>query len=145
MASDDGYDYDKLMRQIEYGDPLHMGRFAVWVTAHSIFLGFLGANLAGLSSATRWILCVLGMLLCIFWMCTAKRMSDRLNWLNKEIKRSHADSVHAKWLEAAKRSPFNTTLILTYLLPLSFLGAYALLGPASCAVDAISQLMAEYL
>ncbi len=122
------YKYEELIRQIQYGDPLHMGRFAIWVTAHSIFLGLLGANLSGLSSAPRWILCVLGMLLCVFWICTAKRMSDRIGWLNEKIKNSYPDSVHTKWLQAAKcRFPI-TTLILTYLLPLSFLAAYALLA-----------------
>jgi hypothetical protein len=128
MANENKYDYDKLMRQIEYGDPLHMGRFGVWVTAHSIFLGLLGANLKDLDSQPRWILCILGMLLCLFWICTAKRMSDRLKWLNKKIKKLHPDSVHAEWLGIPKCRCPSTTLILTYLLPLSFLAAYALLA-----------------
>lgn len=80
------------------------------------------------------------MTLCFCWCVTVSRLSKRLRWLNNRITNDFPKSPHAFWLRAAEpastddqegvlktRGTSPTTAVLTWIMPVLFMVAYAAL------------------
>ena len=135
-------DYAELTRLVTYGETLHTERMRLWVMAHAVFITLLGATVRDpCTKVIGWILCLLGILLCVCWSLTVCRISRRLTLLNHHIKAHFANSPHALWLHfwkplttpdaeswRAKCDRCLTTWVFTWIAPGLFLLAYLVLA-----------------
>ena len=120
--------YHELQKLVMYADPLHMGRYSVWLIAHYSLLAVVAAAFSTLPARLIGVLAGVGVIVSMLWLMTARNLSKRINWLNVEL-RKYEKSVHAEYLNAVPQPwhKLSTTRIMTWILPLLLAAAWVMI------------------
>ena len=119
--------YQELQRLVFYADQLHTGRYSAWLIAHYSLLAVVAAAYSSLPKRPVLVFAGVGVLVSVLWIVTAKALSDRIDWINSEL-RTYKESVHARYLKQHSEKMVTTTLIMTWILPFLLAAAWGLIA-----------------
>jgi len=120
--------YVELQKLVMYADPLHMGRFSVWLIAHYTLLAVVAAAFSTLPANLIGVLATVGIVVSVLWLMTARNLSTRIDWLNVELCK-YDKSVHAEYLKCVPKRwhQLSTTIIMTWILPSLLAAAWVMI------------------
>lgn len=121
--------YRELQAMVQIADSLFIGRNGAWIGSQAVLLAIAIAQFERVPASMLLTLTASGVVISVCWLLVAKSLGDRISWLDDEICK-YEGSIHQRYLSdrRSRISRRTTFRIMIYALPLTFAGAWILLG-----------------